>query len=172
MPGCSSGERGGEACPLKPSQGMEELVDYAAGRLEAESRRRLEAHLAVCAPCRWVVSAQKGVWDALGAWEVPEASPGFDAAVLRRIAMEKESVRGRRWLGWVGRHWKAAAAVGVAAIVLVVGVWFRLAGVAPSPAGTEQVHAPAAQAEAAELERDLEDLEMLRAVGSPAGEDL
>jgi anti-sigma factor RsiW len=64
------------------------LLKFAAGRLDAEARARLERHMEVCPACREFAGGQRAVWEALDAWESAPVSPDFDRHLYRRIERE------------------------------------------------------------------------------------
>jgi len=73
---------------IECEENAELLPAYAAGRLDEESRAKLERHLETCPACRESGGGQRAVWDALGAWEAPPVSAGFDRRLYARIARE------------------------------------------------------------------------------------
>ena len=64
------------------------LLKFAAGRLDAEARARIERHMEVCPACREFAGGQRAVWEALDAWESAPVSPDFDRHLYRRIERE------------------------------------------------------------------------------------
>ena len=50
---------------------IEVLIAYGARKIEAEKTTELDQHLANCSACREVAAAQREVWSALDAWEMP-----------------------------------------------------------------------------------------------------
>ena len=53
------------------------LLEFAAGRLDAEAQARLDRHLEVCPACRELAGGQRAVWAALDAWEAAAGLAGF-----------------------------------------------------------------------------------------------
>lgn len=107
----------------------EQVVPYLDGRVGADERVGIDAHLEACAECRTRLSELRGVLDVLGEWPAVEASAGFTAAVRARVEAEAQrQSRGWSWRwprtlpnprevrGWV----YAGAAVVAAAVLLVV----------------------------------------------------
>jgi hypothetical protein len=138
-------------------------VDYVRRTLAPEAAAAFERHLDLCAACRQAVNAQQAVWSALDAWEAPAISPDFNRRLYQRI----EADRGRAWwrrllepvTPWSLRPVMPLAA---ACLVLIAVLLFR----APS-----QPDRPARAADAIDIEqveRTLDDLEMLRELGVTA----
>ena len=101
----------------------EDLTRFVDGRLSAERRGAVEAHLLGCASCRKELAALRvvkaGVRDALPAHAVPPALAARIASALR-----VESARGtappRRVLGV---RWATALSLSVAAVVAALLLW-------------------------------------------------
>jgi anti-sigma factor RsiW len=53
-----------------------ELIELAAGRLDADREKALNGHLRQCAQCREKFDRVRQTWDILGAWEVPASRRG------------------------------------------------------------------------------------------------
>lgn len=105
-------------------------------------RAELERRLAANPDLRALYEQQQEVFAALDAWEAPSPSPGFDAAVRRRL--QKRSRATPKW--W------AAAAAAAACLLLVVSYGDERPGTSATP-GNEAL--------AGEVDQALEDLEML-----------
>ncbi len=99
-------------------QAQEQLADYSAGFLQGKRHARLQAHLAVCQPCRQHL-AQLRVLDQLLAGEPLCAD---EALVHRIMAQVQEADILRRWR----RRWlldslgPIAAAVSLGAAMIVI----------------------------------------------------
>lgn len=94
----------------------EQVVPYLDGRLGADERVGIDAHLEACAECRTRLSELRGVLDVLGEWPAVEASAGFTAAVRARVEAEAQAGAS----AWTWRWVYAGAAVVAAAVLLVV----------------------------------------------------
>lgn len=70
-----------------------EWIGYVDGRLSAEERHRIEAHLAACGDCRARAEEFGNLWKALDETPAIEPSLGFDAQLRRRIAAEPRRPR-------------------------------------------------------------------------------
>jgi len=100
-------------------QAQGQLADYSAGFLQEERRERLQAHLAVCQPCRERL-AQLRALDQLLAGE----SVSADEALVHRImaqVQEAEIIRRlrRQWLLDSLGPIAAAVSLGAAMIVII-----------------------------------------------------
>ena len=159
----------GSACPVE--RGEEEiLLRYCAGTLAAEGAAQLEGHITSCSRCRMWVQEQQMVWRTLESWELEPVTADFDAALLARIAREKEARPG--WRGWWeravgawsgGLEWRVAVPAAALALLLAAGL------AVTNPFRGEPVET-AVRLEAREIEqaeRALEDLEMLRQLEPP-----
>jgi hypothetical protein len=125
-------------------------VDYVRRTLKPETAAAFERHLDLCLDCRAAVAAQQALWSALDAWATPEISPDFNRRLYARIDA------GRAW------SWRPAMGLAAACLVLIAMLLFR----APS-----QPDPPARAADSIDLEqveRTLDDLEMLRELGVAA----
>ena len=133
-------------CPLI-SKEREVVLDYCAGRLDADRATEFERHMAHCDECAAMLAAQRAVWETLDHWgqaDVPVVSPDFDARLYARIAHEQAAPAWRRWLRGVmpaapGSIWKPAVSMLAACALLAIGLrtagWMDLATVrGPQPA--------------------------------------
>ena len=139
------------------------LLEFVAGRLDAEDGSCFERHLEVCASCREAVGGRQAVWEALDAWETPPVSPDFDRRLYARIEREvswwDRVLRPfRPALMRVGLPVAAAAGLALAAGMIVVD---RSTVVTPAPqkASVQLESLRPDQAESA-----LEDMEMLQEI--------
>jgi anti-sigma factor RsiW len=66
------------------SQG-ERLFAYCTGKLRGADAAALEQHLKICPTCREWVTDQRGVFEALDAWEAAPVSAEFNRALYARI---------------------------------------------------------------------------------------
>jgi anti-sigma-K factor RskA len=115
-------------------------AEYALGTLRGAARRRFDRLCVDSAAARSAVHRWEDHWSALSRTVPPvEPSPQVWAAVSRRLfgddAAAGPAPRGRRW-----RTWQLAAAAGLVAVALIVGVIVREA--APPPLQTLAVLGP------------------------------
>jgi anti-sigma factor RsiW len=147
-------------CPIDSKENAELLLDYCARRLDPERTLLLEAHMAGCEACRRIGEGQRALWTALDQWEAMEVSGSFDRRLYRRI--EEEAAPGSRWwrLGQRARFVLASPALPLTATAgLVLAVGFLLHEPAKPPVSPEP---PVAAGDVEQVERTLEDLDMLR----------
>jgi len=144
------------ACPLE-SHNSELLVAYAAGELEMEAAHALERHLEECPACSALAAGQAAVWKALDAWQAPAISPDFDARLYRRVRTEAPAT-------WWRRLWrplrpmplfKVLPLAAAACMLLIVSVLLE------RPANIEPVAPRAETVRVDQVERTLDDLELL-----------
>jgi anti-sigma factor RsiW len=146
-------------CPLENSGDPDVLLAHVAGSLSFPETSRLEEHLRGCEACRDFVQAQQSVWRALDEWDAPAVTPGFDSRLYERIERERAGGWWQRAVASVRPLLLRPAFAGVAACLLVfAGLLLQGPGGTVSPAGQAQVEA----LEAEQVERALDDVEMLR----------
>lgn len=144
----------------------ERLLDYVSGSLEAREAALFEKHLELCGECREFVAGQKEVWNALDLFEPVPVSADFDRRLYaamaqtswwdRLVASFTTPFRTPTWV----RHGLPIAA---AAAALTAGffVWDRPAP-KPAPAHQTQLTAEADSLQPDQVQRALDDMEMLR----------
>ena len=144
-------------CPQE-SGNTEYLLDYAAGKLNAEAQAQFESHLSVCPACHELAGGQQSVWQALDAFEVPAVSADFDHKLYARID-QLPTPWWKRLMQPVSRH---AVPIGAVAGVVVLAGMFLMrpdaSPVAPPIQKTAQVQTISAE----QLETALDDMQMLR----------
>jgi hypothetical protein len=138
------------------------LLDYSARKLGPEATAEVDRHLAVCNACASFVAAQSALWTELDAWEPDDISAGFDGRLY--AAIEKG---GRRsWWAW---NWRptvrfAAAACATVVLALVLTRPSKHSVRTPPPPDIPRVEG----IDAEQIDRTVEDLEMLREFVTPA----
>jgi anti-sigma-K factor RskA len=172
-------------CPVQTNQSTELLIDYCAGTLPLGVASEVERHVAICAECEKFVQAQQQVWSALDTWETDPISADFDRRLYDRIRQTERS----SWRNWFAGHfaWRPALSLGAACAAVVVALVVNSAANKPIPNKTTPpaVHQASAQPASApheevradsvepeQLERALEDLEMLKQLSTPAAHNL
>ena len=153
-------------CPIQSRDNAEILLAYVDRKLEPDSMAAMDRHIEECCACQQALDGQRAVWSALDAWEAAEISRDFDRRLWQRIDWEQ----GQSW-------WKKmfqpvlpfalrpAMPIAAACVMLVATALFRTPGVDPLlPQRTEVL-------DIEQVERTLEDIEMLRELGlaAPAG---
>ena len=148
------------ACPIY-DESPDLLMDYAAGKLDWESKVQVERHLQKCELCSQALDAQTMVWKALDEWDAAPVSRDFDARLYQRIEREHSSIwaqfksalfPGSGWLRWQPALGAATAAA------LILGVFLARGPNAPDPSnGAVKVESH----EIEQAERALEDVDMV-----------
>ena len=147
-------------CPMKTGQADELFVAYGAETLAPETGAALEQHLEACQECRRAAHAQKSVWSALDMWDPPKISQGFDESLYARIAAEAERPWYRRLFDG---HWAWRPVMPVAAACAAMLAVLVLKS--PSPHSTSDVPAQPKQVDIEQVERALDDIDMLKQLG-------
>ena len=154
-------------CPMKAAGGEEVILAYAGHSLGPEESVEFERHLEGCAECRRIAAAQREVWSALDAWMPPPVSENFDARLFARIAGQE------RW-HWHSRLVASLRGIGfrpmvpvAAACAAVMGVFLLRTPQIPSHPAQPQTQTIDArqQMDVNQVERGLDDMEMLRQLG-------
>jgi anti-sigma factor RsiW len=147
-------------CPIETQETSELLLAYCARKLDPGSAATLERHMAFCPACRELYEGQRAVWDALDAWEALAVPADFDRRLYNRIDDERRSPwwhRVVRPLRPVLRH-RALPVAAAACLLVVAGAIMQ----SPRrPALVEKVECVPAD----QVERSMEDLELLHAFG-------
>jgi len=148
-------------CPMEDRH-SETLVAYAAGELDRETAAAIERHLSVCPACRSMAAEQAALWNTLDIWEAPPVSSDFDRRLYGRIRNEARL----SWWERLSRPFRPmplrqALPLAATTCLLVIASFLvqqpdKLAPVQPS---SEVVQAD-------QVERTLDDLELLRQFGT------
>ncbi len=147
------------SCPIY-DESPDLLMDFAAGKLDWESKQRMDVHVSKCAICHEALAAQTMVWKALDEWDAAPVSMDFDAKLYARIETQHATVWGNlkslllpatTWFRWQ----PAIGMAGVGALFLAV---FLLRTPAPADHG-DGVRMESHEIEQAELA--LDDVEMV-----------
>lgn len=150
-------------CPITTGEeNAELLLDYVSRKLEPELMEAFSRHVRVCPACQEFTAAQTAVWDALDAFEAEPVSEGFDRGLWAKIEERESLPWWRRGWNWMSSMpvWQPAIPVAAMAL-LAVGLWVQPGG--DSLPGT--VTKAEANLDAEQIDRALEDLEMLRELG-------
>ncbi len=141
-------------CPIKTQENREWLLEYSAGRLDGERAAMVERHVEICPACARFVEGQRVVWNALGQWESPELSADFNRRLYQKIDQAQPST-------WLGRFlqplWRPMVPVAAMCLLIVAGVVLHT-----PTAGVSPVHPRVENVEPEQVERTLDDLQMLR----------
>lgn len=147
-------------CPIQTQENPELLLAYSAGKLDAQHRAMVQAHLEACADCREFAGGQRKVWEALDAWEAAPVSLDFDRRLYERIEKEVS------WWDLLMRPFRplmlrqGLPVAATAALVLAAGLLLqRPVTVAPKAAPqSAQVESLAPE----QVESALDEMEMMR----------
>jgi anti-sigma factor RsiW len=149
-------------CPLE-SRNPELLIAHAAGELDLDAARQLEQHLTGCSACQSAFAQQRTVWKALDDWEAPAISLDFDRRLYRRIE-DGASLSWFERLMIPFRHMplrQALPLTATAGLLLMAGLLVQH----PRPAAPAPPR-DGAIVRANQVERTLDDLELLRQYGA------
>ena len=98
------------------------LMSYLYDECGLDERKRVEAHLAVCASCRDELQALTGVRSRLVDWTPPEPAPDFRVVPADAVAVP----RSRPWTFWQAAPvWSLAAALVLVVVTLVANLEIR-----------------------------------------------
>ncbi len=152
-------------CPMKSQDEAALLLDYCAGRLNESSARDVERHMADCAACAEFVAGQQALWSAMNEWSAPAVSAEFDARLERRLR-ETDSAS---WIERLTRSWRPAFArpafaLAAVCLIMVAGLLLQNPRTGVVPAGDS--HARMEKIEPEQVERALDDMQMLRELTS------
>jgi hypothetical protein len=144
-------------CPVRNAEHAEILLDYCAGKLPPETLASFDLHKETCAECQDFCARQQAAWTALDVWEPEPVSENFDRALYARI----EAFESRSW--WKRWAWRPALSLGAACAAMAVALFIQTPvhqpkAAAPAMHDTTRVET----LEPEQLERTLEDLEMLK----------
>lgn len=128
-------------CPIQ------NVLDYCAGKLSPDAEAEFERHMIVCAECKTTEKNQQNVWKALDTWEAIPVSEDFDRKLHTRI----EEFEARSWRR---RVWRPALSFGAASAAIAIALMIYTPGNRSENANVE--------VEPEQVERALEDLEMLK----------
>jgi anti-sigma factor RsiW len=145
-------------CPLEAgNEGV--LLDYAAGKLNADARAQMDRHMESCSACNQFAGAQAAVWQALDNWEPAEVSMDFDRRLYARIEQDVSWwTRLMRPLNPLFRHSVPIAAT--AGVVIMAGLLLNRPAAVPVAPVPQSAQVEALQPD--QLQSALDDMEMLR----------
>ena len=153
----------------------ERLLDYVSGAIETHDAVLLEKHLEACAECREFVAGQKAVWNALDAFEPASVSPDFDRRLYAAMAqtswwdrlVASVTTPFRTALFTPRAALRHGLPIIAAAAALTAGffVWDRPAS-RSAPPQQSQLTAEADSLQPDQVQRALDDMEMLRQFNS------
>jgi anti-sigma factor RsiW len=150
-------------CSLKNGEAAELVVGYTARTLDPKTEAEFEQHLEACESCRELFVRQQAVWSALDTWRTPEVSQDFDQKLFQRIAEQEQASWWRR-LARPGWSWAPALPVAAACAVLAAAFFLK------DPSATHVSQSQARPRIEQQVERALDDMDMLSRIGVDAVE--
>jgi len=156
-------------CPIQTTEHADILLDYSARRLSPATTAAFERHLLSCEACRKFASGQQAVWSALDSWEGIAPSEDFDRRLYARIGeFEQSGWWNRIWSRTSGPFsWKPVMPFAAACITLLAA--FLLYSPSNTPVVPLRESSRVETLEPEQVERTLEDLEMLKQLSSTPG---
>jgi anti-sigma factor RsiW len=145
-------------CPIQSRENAEILLAYCSRSLDTETATLLKRHMEECPACRETFAAQEAVWVALDAWEAEKISMDFNRRLYRRVE-EQERQGWWRLILWPVMPFSMRPVLPLAAacVLVVAGLLFR------APEGPDlNPHRSPETVDIEQVERTLEDMEMLR----------
>jgi len=149
-------------CPIEHEETVDDLLDYAVGRLEPAKLSQLRRHVATCEKCANFTLGYREISHALDCWQAPEVTSDFNRRVLHRIEMEPPSPWYRVLFDFRFSP-RLATAILVLWLLAIVGFTFNHSAGSAEPAGPR---IDASQAN--RLEATLDDLQLLHQLDSSA----
>lgn len=124
---------------------------------------RVAAHLLTCEPCRQALAHHSSVWMMLDSWTVPNVSLGFNRELFAKI----DAVEAEPWYARFTSQVKAMfsqplLALAVAAVVIFGGFILDHPAGTTSGGSARSAAIQVSNTEAEQVEKTLDDLEMLR----------
>ena len=151
-------------CPLETREHPRLLLDFCSGRLDTVTAADLERHVAGCLACTHRCAKYRDLWSAMDDWRAHPISADFDRRFYERLGAEKK-------VAWWHRLWQpfwprpAVPVAAAAALVALAGFMLETS----NPKRTAEPPEPQAQTlEVEQVERTLEDLDMLRVLSQTA----
>jgi anti-sigma factor RsiW len=157
---------------MKCTRPEEILIEYCAGTLSSETAAELKSHISGCPECRSFTQSQQQVWAALDQWETEPISSDFNGRIYKRIAETERPSPWRGWLAWRPVLGVAAACAAVVIALVVNSPGDRQVAITPPAAAAHVESSRAESVEPEQMERALEDLEMLDQLSSSSVRDL
>ncbi|MDQ2899854.1 MAG: hypothetical protein M3Y07_08640 [Acidobacteriota bacterium] len=156
-------------CPIE-NENADVLLAYCARKLDADTAAILERHMLVCPECAQLRDGQQAVWNALDSWEAPPVSADFDRRLYARIEAGDAPSWYRRGWGHVRDYaretfrplvWRPAFPLAAAGVLVVAGFLLdHRAGPTVAIPSTPEIRVSLTEAD--QVEKTLEDMEMLR----------
>ena len=118
------------------------------------------SHLADCPSCAEAFARQSELWKILDAWDMPPVSSGSNRSLYAKIDAAAAAPWYERWASAIKPVFaQPSFAIGMAAVVIVGGFFFDHSAPSVKPVANPAVQVSTTEAE--QVEKTLEDLEML-----------
>lgn len=141
-------------CLAQSGENSALLLDFCARRLDPARTSALEAHLVHCPSCRRFCEAQRALWNSLDSWKLSDPGWDFNHRLRQRLAHQASA---RRWLCRL-RPWKSSISWKPAIpLVAAFALWLVV-----FPPASRRSPTPPALSQDEQIERILEDVDMLR----------
>ena len=162
-------------CPLERQDFREDnidiLLDYSAGKLDPAGVSALEEHMNVCSGCAAFRAGQAAVWKALDIWEPEPVGVDFNRNLWRKIDAAAAAPWYRKLADSLRMGaWKPALPLAAAVVLVAAGFMMDHRGpisVTPGVVVSEGVSV----SEADQVEKTLDDIQLLRQLDAGAGSD-
>ena len=134
----------------------------------------VEAHLRTCGNCRDLLRAQQALEEVLDEWEPDPISPDFNRRFWARVERENRRYPAARWFAslaarWTPLSWQPVASLAAACVLAAAALSIQVPNALRY--GGEPSHPTAERIDVEQVERTLEDIEMLQQLNpAPAAE--
>jgi anti-sigma factor RsiW len=162
-------------CAIQDREAAGLLLSYCAGTLPPEQVPPVERHIENCPGCRQWVGAQSALWQNLDDWKAPEVSRDFNRRLYQRIEQEERNRNPlAQWFQcfasrWTPFPWRTAMPVAAACAVLVAALVIQPPSFLRSQ-NRDESSARMERIDAEQVERTLDDLDMLKQLSPRIGE--
>jgi hypothetical protein len=154
-------------CPIQTTGQADILLEYCARKLSIETTVALERHMLNCEACSKFASGQRLVWVALDTWEAMPPSEDFDRKLYARLEQYDQSGWWKRLWSGTSFGWRPAMPFAAACITIMAAFLLYSPGTAPLIPLHESSRVETLEPE--QVERTLEDLEMLKQLSATPG---
>ena len=152
-------------CPSQNPETANVLLDYSARKLTPQATTELERHLESCPECKTLSLQQHALWTALDSWKAAPVNEDFDRKLYSRIEEFESRSWVRRWFA-DGFAWRPALSFGTACAVLAIAFVWNTPPYNHSVTNLKVQEGARVEVEPEQVERALEDLDMLKQLSS------
>ncbi len=156
-------------CPIE-NDDVELLLAYCSGKVTDPESAQVKLHVVRCPECASFVQLQRAVWNALDVWEPTPVTSDFDRRLYARIAEADREPWYARMFDFVRPVFDQPALPLVAATVIIVAGFFfdQKQVISTTPSQPAAIRVSVTEAE--QVERTLDDIQMLHQFDSDAQE--